>query len=836
MRIERNRCARGCCSLRGIISALLVILSFVQYGRAAAVVQTTGNVTDTQVSSDGVVLTTSDGLRARVVFVAPDTVRIRYAPSGAFSPRVTGAILPSGAPPVNALIQDGPDGVLLSTSAMTVVIFKAPFRLTVLRPDGSVILNDAFNAASYDRSTGLVFTTKQAPSAEHYLGFGFRGGPLDRRGRFLLMSNFDDIGYGEFSDPLYVSIPFYFGFDNGKAYGLFFDNPATPFFDLDSARQGFATFGALAGELDYYLMAGPAPANVARAYARLTGTSPLPPKWGLGFQQSRFGYSSQQQFLDIAAGFRSRKIPADVLYFDLDYTNQLELFTWDPVKFPSPLLMNSELEAAGFKRVNIIDPVVHIGDPLWPFLDGFGMFIKRTSDGQSLINRTFFPADVSWLDFSQSVVRDWYKSVLPLFLATGVSGVWNDLNEPAFNDDPLDPAVFGFDGDPRGDFEARNLYALQETRASHEAQLAARPNVRPWVLSRSGYAGIQRYAANWSGDTTTSFDSLRVSVQISISMGLSGQQIFGHDIGGFLGSPTPELFIRWLQFGSFNGLFRTHSVNTSEPREPWAFGAPFTDMIRTVIEARYRLLPYTYSLFERAARNGTPALAPTVFYFPADPDAFADDSSYMWGENMLVAPVTEPGATQRNVRLPAGADWYDYHTDQFHPGGQTTVISAPLERLPLLVRAGSMVPFGPIMQYTSEPVPPMIGVDIYPGPDSTFDLYEDDGRSLDYQRGQFLRTRLSHNTLVDRGRLRIERTAGAFTPPSRPWELKFHAVDAGPGTVLLNATTLVPAASAAALQASAAGWFWDPVSQVLTVKFADVPAPMEIDVVPATPF
>src|SRR6185436_11373032 len=217
---------------------------------------------------------------------------------------------------------------------------------------------------------------------------------------------------------------------------------------------------------------------------------------------------------------------------------------------------------------------------------------------------------VGWFDFTKPTAVRFYVDVLKSFLSTGISATWNDLNEPAAN--YMVDGIYDFNGDPRTDQQARNVYALHESAASYQAQLEARPNVRPWILSRAGYAGMQRYAANWGGDQTASFDSMRVSVQMASSMALSGQNQYGHDIGGFIGSPSPELFLRWLELGSYTTFFRNHAINTSAAREPWAFGEPYLSMAREIIGERYRLMPYLYSLMARASRTGVPALAPTL--------------------------------------------------------------------------------------------------------------------------------------------------------------------------------------------------------------------------------
>jgi len=321
----------------------------------------------------------------------------------------------------------------------------------------------------------------------------------------------------------------------------------------------------------------------------------------LGFHQSRFGYNSWGQILGIAQTFRQLAIPVDAVYLDLDYMNALDWFTWDPVNFPDPIANNQFLESMGIKRVNILDPTIQPDDPLYDLLSQSGFFLEDAS-GNVVRNEIFLPfGEVSWFDYTSAAAGQFYMDKLKQFLDTGVTGIWNDINEPASNYMPQ--AIYDFDGQKRSDLEARNLYALRNVMWTRQAMLEHRPNERPFILARSGYAGSQRYNANWSGDSLSTFDSLRVSVQTSLHMSLSGMIMFGHDIGGFLGTPDAELLTRWMQFAGFNPFMRNHAVNTSEFTEPWVYGEPYTTIIREAINQRYRWMPYLYSLMEQASRR-----------------------------------------------------------------------------------------------------------------------------------------------------------------------------------------------------------------------------------------
>jgi alpha-glucosidase len=797
---------------------LFLLLLFVVPRRAAAEIQLVGNVTTTVQGVDAVDYTMDHGA-ARVEMVADDIVRVRFAPTGTFSTLRSGAIVAGAGNSPGALVFDTPGATYLLTARLTVAVLKQPFRVVIWRADGSLVQADLDAGIVFDTTTGLVLARKYAPPDEHYFGLGERGGPIDRRGRRFLMKNVDWAGYDELSDPLYISIPYYYGVRDGKAHGLFFDNPAMPFFEMDPDNNGTLTFGALSGDLDYYVFAGPAPSQVANAYGRITGFSTLPPKWSLGYHQSRYSYASETELLTVAATLRTLQIPADVLYLDIDYMDRLAMFTWNPTTFSSPIEMSNTLHRFGFKQVNIFEPLVRRDDPLWPYLAGSGFVLTDTA-GQPLVNNVWY-GDVSWIDFTKPSARDWYRSVVPYFLGGSIDGMWVDLNEPAQN--YMDGAIYDVDGQHRTDVETRNIYALHEAAVDYDAQKATHPNTRPWSMSRSGFAGIQRYSSNWGGDENSTFDSMRVSVEMSISMGLSGQNQFGHDIGGFLGSPSAELFIRWLQLASFTPLFRNHAMNTSAPREPWAFGEPYLTMARSIIGERYRLLPYLYTSFESASRTGEPTLAPTFFYFPSDTLTYGQNTEFMVGPFLLVAPVLAEGATTRTLYLPAGTNWIDADTDTVYPGGQRVTLAAPLGHTPVFVREGAVVPKGPVVQFVDEGALRRLTLDLYPGPDTSFVLYEDDGSSFDFQQGAFLRTELSRRESAGAVSCTIRRVEGSWNPPAdRSWWLQFHATAGAPAGVDVDGVPVPPAGSEAALESASQGWFRRP-DGVLIVR---VPNPV----------
>ncbi|MFK8031723.1 MAG: TIM-barrel domain-containing protein [Gammaproteobacteria bacterium] len=777
-----------------------------------------GSVQSTVIGIDKVNFALDNGFVARLEFLDEDILRVRINADRLLTSWESGAISwdESGTP--GSMISEDEDNVYMITPQLSVIVQKSPFQVTTLRSDGTLISKDVELGIGYNSDTGVIYNRKEAPEGEAYLGLGLRGGPVNRRGDVFLQRNTDNFGYGEFTSPLYSSTPFFYGAQNGTFYGLFLDSPAQPFFDMDSNSDNTLLIGAYQDELDYYLFAGPGPGNVAEAFARVTGFIPLPPKWALGFHQSRYGYQSWSEIQTVGQTFRDLQIPVDAVYLDLDYMNDLDWFSWNPVEFADPVANNAQLEAIGIKRVNILDPSIQPDDPLYEFLVDSHFFLED-SFGDPVLGSIFLPfGDVSWFDYTRTDAGNFYKGKLKSFMLSGVSGIWNDINEPASNFMPQ--AIYDFDGQKRSDLEGRNLYALANVKWTQEAMLELRPNERPFILSRSGYAGSQRYNANWSGDSLSTFDSLRVSIQNSIHMSISGMIQFGHDIGGFLGTPDAELFTRWMQFASFNPYFRNHAVNTSELSEPWVYGEPYTTVVRDAIEGRYLLFPHLYTMVERASRTAEPVLVASYYHFPNDPETYEQDTEFMFGRHMLVAPVFESGATERTLYLPQGSDWFDMQSGERHTGGQSITVPAPLSVIPTFARAGAILVGGPLKQYVTEPVPPLVTVDLYPGSDNSYTLYEDDGISFDFQSGNYRRTPISAQYAAGLREVTIGLPTGDWVPPQRPWELYFHDMTGAPVSVSLDGVALAPAADENELDQLTEGWFYRESDAVLVVKRA----------------
>lgn len=746
MRFTRQLHAALCA---GLLSALAATPAWAALRSVGAVVQTVP-------TADGLDLRLSSGARVHVGFVTPDVVRVRMSPSGSFGPDVSYAIPGTPSTAKATLAQQGASIELRSSSGTRVLLRTAP-ELAVSVVDGGgrlVVADDPARPMAFDPDDGSVETSMRRDDYELYYGFGEKTFPLSRHGQFMVMWNSDVADYPAGHDPSYESIPFFIALHEGRSYGLFFNNTWRSWFDMGKTDPHRYSFGAKGGDLDYYVFTGGAaraPASVLRDYTALTGRGALPPLWALGYQQSRWSYMTQQKVLDIAHGFRERKIPADVLYLDIDHMNGFRVFTWNPKTFPDPAAMLSQLHDEGFHAVTIVDPGVKFDDqyPIYRSGHDQGLYI-RNADGSEL-HAKVWPGICAFPDFTLPAARAWFGSLYKAPVDLGVDGFWNDMDEPGVfpADDfkgpeiavgpqrtlPLDARQAG-DGVPGTHAQYHNVYGMQMARASFEGLRKLRPERRPMVLTRAGFAGVQRYAAVWTGDNSPTWTHLALTISMLTNLSVSGVPFVGADVGGFMGSPSAELYARWLQAAALTPYFRTHSNDVSAPREPWAFGADYERINRATIELRYRLLPYLYTLFEQNERTGTPPMRPLWFDYPADTRASLVDDQFLAGGDLLVAPVLHEGRTGRDVYFPKGDAWIDWWDGTRHEGGTMAKIAAPLDRLPLFIRAGASVPTAPVVQDTGALKDVPLTLTVALGGQGSSQVFQDAGDGYGYREGQ----------------------------------------------------------------------------------------------------
>lgn len=634
-----------------------------------------------------------------------------------------------------------------------------------------------------------------SPAQERFYGFGEKTGPLNKRGRSMSFWNSDNPAYGPNDDPLYQSIPFFVGLREGLAYGVFVDNSA--YMTLDMASQAGATTYAVKTERvppDFYLIGGPEVSEVVQRYVHLTGTPNLPPRWTLGYHQCRWSYYPDTRVKEICDQLRTRQIPADGIWLDIDYMDGFRSFTWSPAGFPDPTKLVSDVEEIGFKVTAIIDPGLK-RDPGWIIYDtgsAQGAFLKDSS-GNEYVGEVW-PGDAVFPDFTNPTVRDWWGMLVPNLTGHGVRGIWLDMNEPASFKSEYGwtvPNTLQCNGDGHATTMAfiHNVYALLESKATYSAMKAAVPGRRPFLLTRAGHAGIQRYAAVWTGDAASNWPALRMQLATMMNMGLSGVPMTGSDVGGWEGGTTPELFARWVEVGAISPFFRAHVQSSAANQEPWEFGTEVEDISRIHISERYRLLPYWYSLLHRSAVTGEPIIRPLVYEFQQQSQVWDVDDETMVGPWLLVAPALEQGQTQRTVVLPEG-EWLEYYSGAHFTGPATINHAITLQAMPMYLREGAIVPKGPLMQYSdAAPVNPL-QFDLFPGPDaSQFVLYEDDGETP-VESSAPGRVEYSLQRTATGARFEAGARTGNWMPPARRVLLRFRAVDHAPTLVTLDGTSL----------------------------------------------
>ncbi len=719
----------------------------------------------------------------RVTALAPNLIRLRYAADGSFRPDHSFAVLPDAFPdPPSAQINDAPDSVTFDTGSLRVHITKSPLRISFLDRQGHLISEDAPQyPVAFNGTAFRVY--KSMPVDEHYFGLGDKTGPLDRREIAYTDWNTDMFGFQVSTDPIYKSIPFFLGVRKGAAYGIFLDNTYRATFDFGKEFRDAYSFGADAGELNYYFFYGPDPKRVVSDFSALVGRTPLPPLFALAFQQSRYSYYPESQVREIAAQFRKRKIPCDVLYLDIDYQEKNRPFTIDRQRFPHFEQMVADLKRQGFKLVTITD--LHIaaasGIGYKPYDEGMARdYFVHNPDGSVYVG-SVWPGPSVFPDFTRSSVRDWFGTLYADFVHMGVRGFWNDMNEPSVfltptKTMPLD-TVHYVEERKTDHREIHNVFGLENVHATHDGLLKLQPNVRPFVLTRAAYAGTARYAATWTGDNTASWDHMRLSVAQINNLGLSAYPFAGADVGGFNGSATPELLTRWMELGAFTPFYRAHAAKETRDREPWVDGPEHEAVRKRYIETRYRLLPYIYTSMEETSRTGIPLMRPMFLEFPDD-DRFATDATeYMFGSNLLVAARLWPFVGPYEVDLPKG-NWINYWTGESITGGDKIKIDPPMDTLPVYVRAGTILPEQPVVQTTDETPRGPLELKVYPGPNCSGSLYQDDGNTFNYLKGDFLRQTFTCELSSDSLKIHLHAPTGTY----RPWFRELKLTVFFPGT------------------------------------------------------
>ena len=797
-------CARHC-------AIVAFSLAFGCAGSFAQGWQHVGAVQRVEKLKDGVELTAG---RAKVRITAfNDTVfRVRVAPQGNLPSDSSWAVI--AAPhPTEPKVEEAKNELKMTAGNTTVVVQKSPLLISFADQSGNVLLADEPTLPmAFDESR--VHVWKKMPADENYYGLGDKTGPINRRNRAFTMWNSDVFGWGESTDPMYKDIPFFMGLRKGTAWGVFFDNTYRSSFDFGKESQEYFSFGADGGELNYYFFAGPDPKKVVQEYTELVGRSPLPPLWSLGYQQSRYSYYPETRVREIAATLREKKIPADVIYLDIDYQQGNAPFTINREYFPHFEQMVADLRSQGFRTITITD--LHIkkdpGHGYAPYDSGVkdDVFIKNP-DG-SLFVGIVWPGESVFPDFTLTRARDWWGTLYRNFVGMGVAGFWNDMNEPALFERadktmPLDTRHRLDTGAALDHRAIHNVYGMENVRATYEGLRKLQPDERPFVLTRAAYSGTQRYAATWTGDNSSTWNHLNMSTPMLLSLGLCGYTMAGDDIGGFAGSPTADLLTRWFEVGALNPIYRDHTAKGTGDQEPWVHGPQHEAIRRRYVELRYKLLPYIYTAVEESTRTGLPFMRPVFLDYPQAEDFYGNNRDFLFGSDLFVAPVTTEMVDAEEVQLPPG-DWYDYLTARKLSSKSKIILHPALDEMPLYVRAGAIIPMQPVVQSTGQKPDGPLQLHIYPGDDCRGSLYQDDGHSLAYQKGEFLR--VAYSCKVSPASIAITSTApkSSFQPWWSSADVTVFGLNAEPKEVRLGDSRIQ-------------GWHYDGSSHSVTLSVPD---------------
>lgn len=737
---------------------------------------TLGDVAAVHPSDRGVQINCNEAT-LQVTVLAPNLVRVRLAPTGNFLPHRSWAVAKADDDWATTSVEqvETNAAIALKTPQLTVQISRNPCRITCFNANGIPFAQDSELGMAWNASE--VAAWKQIAAEEHFYGFGERTGLLDKLAERLTNWTTDALDYDSLTDEMYQAIPFFIALRPELCYGIFLNSTFWSQFDIGAEKPGSWQMQTRAPELDYYIVYGATPADILATYTELTGRMPLPPRWALGYHQCRWSYESADVVNQIATEFRQRQIPCDVIHFDIDYMQGYRVFSWSQKRFPQPKTLIANLNANGFQVVTIVDPGVKYEPEADYKVFDQGLeqdYFVRNASGK-LVHGYVWPEKAVFPDFLRPEVRQWWSQQHAVLTKAGVAGIWNDMNEPALDDRPFGDkgnkisfpldAPQGFGDERTTHAEAHNLYGSNMAQASFEALQQLRPEQRSFVLTRSGFAGIQRWSAVWMGDNQSLWEHLELSLPMLCNMGLSGVPFVGCDIGGFAGNATAELFARWMQVGMLYPLMRGHSAMTTARHEPWSFGDRTEQICRQYIELRYQLLPYFYSLFWAAATTGTPILRPLLYHYPNDPKTYALYDQVLVGESLMAAPIYRPGVEYRAVYLPEGI-WYDWWTQERCEGNTHILAYAPLERMPLYVKAGAIIPMQPVMQYVDQHPVTELTLKVAPG-EGQWTLYEDDGQSFDYQAGGYLATTYQVRQAAKSVTIEITAQAGNWTPPAR---------------------------------------------------------------------
>ncbi len=746
------------------IPALAQVGNVVNFGNMKSFVQI----------DNGLSITGEEG-NSSITFISPSIVRVRTT-RGKIEKDFSYAVIEQNKQKVTFNLNDKESQIELISDSIIVVVNKKPLRINFLNKDGSIINEDEIGLGTSWVGTEVT-NYKKMQDGERFIGLGEKTGPLDRRGNGYTNWNTDDFGYHTDADPLYVSIPFYIGLHHNLAYGIFLDNTYKTLFNFGASNDRFSSFAADDGDMNYYFIHHKSVASIIESYTYLTGRTPLPPMWSLGFQQCRWSYFPDTEVLSIAKTFREKKIPADVIYLDINYMDDYKIFTWNKSHFKQPDKLISDLKNIGFRTTIIVDPGIKTEKKYKSYEEGVAQNLFVKYPDSTNYSGQVWPGWCHFPDFTQEKSRLWWGNSFKGYVDNGIEGFWNDMNEPAsWGQFMPNNILFEYDGLKATHKRAKNIYGMEMARATYEGTKKLMNGKRPFILTRAGFAGLQRYTALWTGDNRSEDDHMLAGVRLITSLGLSGVAYVGMDVGGFTGNPSSELYQRWMTLGAFTPFYRAHTSYNTKSAEPWTFGEDAEDNVRNYIQLRYNLLPYLYSNFYEANQNGMPIARSMAIEHSFDPKIYQSEyqQQYYFGNAMLIAPFLST-QTFGKVYLPKG-DWFDFYNDKKMNGNTEFIAEAGLNRLPVYIKGGAIIPMQSPIQHTEEKGNDTLYIHLYKGSNSSsFVYYEDDGITDQSEKGKFCKRKMTYNSKSNE--LILDKQEGDYSSKFKIVKVLFHGFE-----------------------------------------------------------
>ncbi len=796
---------------------------------------------------DGCFLLHTNCADIKVCFVTEEIVRIRVAfdrelaeesyvlATTAWADRLDGLFEGERTrlTPVDPQVEESDAAITFATAAVRLVFHKDPLGFALYNAAGDLLYSDLAGTPYTLDANRRVTHYSAMQEDDCFYGFGEKAGELNKNKRFLRERATDAMGYDAGRmDTLYKHIPFYIRLNRAtaKAVGVYYNNFYESVFNMGCEKSNYWSrytyWQADGGDIDLFLLAGDTLPRVVDNYTRLTGRPALLPKRALGYQGSSMYYpelekDSDDAVLDFIDTMKEEGFPIDGFHLSSGYTSyegKRCVFTWNTERFKDPRAYFAAMNEKGAQNVPNVKPGILLCHPWFKEFEDRGVFVKDSEQDRYAVGK-WWGGDGAFWDFTSAEGRKAWKEYLTAnVIDIGTDSIWDDNCE---YDSLLDKDCrCDFDGKGGTIGQLKPLMSTLMCKMGAEAVVEHNPDARPYIVCRSGSAGIQKYAQTWCGDNFTSWDTLRYNIPIITGMGLSGQPNEGADIGGFAGpAPDEELFVRWVQNGIFQPRFSIHSAsNDNTVTEPWMYHGS-ADLIRQAILLRYRMAPYLYSAEYEASRTGAPIMRPLVYEFQNDPNVYDESYEFLFGRDILVANVLEPGAASRTVYLPAGCKWYDWN-DNFacYEGGQTIEVPVDLATIPLFIREGAVIPMADnqLMSMARDHVTDLHLI-LAPGGTRTYTLYDDDGVSNDYKKGVCRRTAI---TMSGADVVKVEFAAqGSYPDTVERVLVEMIRKDRSPYWVALGGRRLEHFLNRRRFEAAQEGWYYSQTRKTVLVKY-----------------